>query len=46
MNRLLKPTNQIVIACALTLAAVIVMHLQSRTQSGASPPAPRIEAKR
>lgn len=46
MNRLLKPTNQIVIACALTLAALIVTQLQSSAQSGASPPAPRIEAKR
>lgn len=46
MNRLLKPSNQIVIASVLTLAALFVMHLQSKTQSGAPSPAPRIETTR
>ena len=46
MNRLLRPAHQIVIASALTLAALTVMLLQSNAQSGVSPPAPRIEARR
>jgi hypothetical protein len=42
MHELFKPSNQILIACALSLAALFVSNLQS----GVSHPAPRIEAKR
>ncbi|MBR2534775.1 MAG: hypothetical protein IKE66_01760 [Hyphomicrobium sp.] len=46
MYRLLKPSGQIVIALALTLAAVFVTQLHANAPSGTSPPAPRIEAWR
>jgi len=46
MHDVFKLSNQIMLACALSLAALLVLTLQFHSQSGVSLSAPRIEAKR